>query len=232
MPGVGLEPTSSCERRLLRPLPLPIWAPGPLWGSYSQRPRSCRARGVDWRRSARTGRGRRLGAAAASRRGRGGIGRHAGLRSRWAKALGGSSPSARISKKYLHISPFDSATPNGSRSRKGACPKNMSPRRLPWAAACERVAARTADRNAGPASWAYRHLPGPALSQVGEAVAQTPAVRISYQDLTSAIRRFESNHASRVVDGSQEPSDDVGPELIDARLCALYNAPPLCDSLA
>src|SRR5271163_2292903 len=29
MPGVGLEPTSSCERRLLRPLPLPIWAPGP-----------------------------------------------------------------------------------------------------------------------------------------------------------------------------------------------------------
>jgi len=29
-------------------------------------------------------------------RGRGGIGRHAGLRSRWAKALGGSSPSARI----------------------------------------------------------------------------------------------------------------------------------------
>src|ERR1017187_1302702 len=64
-----------------------------------------------------------------------------------------------------------------------------------------------------------------------EAVAQTPAVQISNQDLTSAIRRFESNHASRVVDGSQEPSDDVGPELIDARLCALYNAPPLCDSL-
>src|ERR1700677_1895363 len=28
-------------------------------------------------------------------RGRGGIGRHAGLRSRWAKALGGSSPLAR-----------------------------------------------------------------------------------------------------------------------------------------
>src|ERR1019366_733771 len=65
-----------------------------------------------------------------------------------------------------------------------------------------------------------------------EAVAQTPAVQISYQDLTSAIRRFESNHASRVVDSSPEPSDDVGPELIDARLCALYNAPPLCDSLA
>ena len=103
MPGVGLEPTSSCERRLLRPLPLPIWAPGPLWGSYSQRPRSCRARGVDWRRSARTGRGRRLGAAAASRRGRGGIGRHAGLRSRWAKALGGSSPSARIGKNLIAL---------------------------------------------------------------------------------------------------------------------------------
>src|SRR5437588_9874210 len=30
------------------------------------------------------------------RRGRGGTGRHAGLRSRWAKALGGSSPLARI----------------------------------------------------------------------------------------------------------------------------------------
>ena len=72
--------------------------------------------------------------------------------------------------------------------------------------------------------------PAPLLLS-GEAVAQTPAVQISYQDLTSAIRRFESNHASRVVDGSQEPSDDVGPELIDARLCALYNAPPLCDSL-
>ena len=36
MPGVGFEPTSSCERRLLRPLPLPIWAPGPGVGSYPE----------------------------------------------------------------------------------------------------------------------------------------------------------------------------------------------------
>jgi hypothetical protein len=51
MPGVGLEPTSSCERRLLRPLPLPIWAPGPGVGSYCARSDSQRARR---RRSART----------------------------------------------------------------------------------------------------------------------------------------------------------------------------------
>src|SRR5665213_492589 len=65
-----------------------------------------------------------------------------------------------------------------------------------------------------------------------EAVAQTPAAQISCQELTSTIWRFESNHSSQVVDGSQEPSYDAGLELGDARLCASYNARPLCDSLA
>jgi hypothetical protein len=67
------------------------------------------------------------------------------------------------------------------------------------------------------------------LSRV--AVAQTPAVQISCQDLTNTIWRLESNHSRQVVDGSQEPSRDAGLELADARLCALYNARPLCDSL-
>ena len=69
------------------------------------------------------------------------------------------------------------------------------------------------------------------LSDLAVAVAQTPAAQISCQDLTITIWRLESNHSSQVVDGSQEPSDDAGLELANARLCASYNARPLCDSL-
>src|ERR1700691_5010323 len=41
------------------------------------------------------------GAVLTQPRGRGGIGRHAGLRSQWAYALGGSSPSARTDLRLL-----------------------------------------------------------------------------------------------------------------------------------
>ncbi len=46
-----------------------------------------------------------------SARGRGGIGRHAGLRSRWGKPLGGSSPLARIGRKTLQIDAIEPRAP-------------------------------------------------------------------------------------------------------------------------
>jgi len=69
--------------------------------------------------------------------------------------------------------------------------------------------------------------PEPALerSHLGEAVAQTPAVQISCQDLTNAIWRFEPNHSSQAVEGSQEPSDDAGPELASARFMRFVQRP-------
>jgi hypothetical protein len=65
-----------------------------------------------------------------------------------------------------------------------------------------------------------------------EAVAQTPAAKISCRNRTNTNWRSEPNQSSQAVEGSEEPAHDAGLEHTDARLCPSYNARRLCDSLA
>jgi hypothetical protein len=64
-----------------------------------------------------------------------------------------------------------------------------------------------------------------------EAVAQTPAAKISCRNRTNTNWRSEPNQSSQAVEGSEEPAHDAGLEHTDARLCPSYNARRLCDSL-